>query len=64
MTGSELIKQTKNFLVSFNTPSQSIPRFAFKASKFWDLPANTIDEIFSLGVKSQDVIEQLTLNDL
>jgi hypothetical protein len=64
MTGSELIKETKNFLLSYNAPSQSMPKFAFKATKFWEMPANTIDEIFSLGVKSQDVIEQLTPNNL
>jgi hypothetical protein len=35
-----------------------MPRFAFKAQLFWELPPETVREILDLGVKTEDVIDK------
>ena len=58
MTGTELIKQVKRFLGGENVKDSKMPRFAFKAQLFWELPPETVREILDLGVKTEDVIDK------
>lgn len=59
MNGVELIKWTRDFMSSHNVSEKDMPRFGFRAQQFWDLPPQTIRDIFDLGVKSDDVIEKV-----
>ena len=43
-----------------NVSASDMPRFTFRSQQFWDLPPETIQEIFDLGVKSENVIEKVT----
>ena len=36
-----------------------MPHFAFRAQQFWELPPETIREVFDLGVKLEDIIEKV-----
>ena len=60
MNGIELIKWTREFLDSKGVEMEEMPKFAFRAQQFWELSPGTIQEIFDLGIKSEDVIEKVT----
>jgi hypothetical protein len=40
---------------------KNTPKFAFRAQQFNELPEETIREIFSLGIKQEDIIDQETM---
>ena len=60
MNGVELIKWAREYLTAKDVPPEEMPKFAFRAQQFWELSAQTIQEIFDLGIKSEDVIEKVT----
>jgi hypothetical protein len=39
---------------------ENAPRFAFRAQQFFELPLQTINEIYSLGVKQEDILDQVS----
>ena len=57
MSGVELIKWTHHFFEEKCCSSEDFPKFAFRAKQFYELPSETINEIFSLGVKKEDILE-------
>jgi hypothetical protein len=59
LNGVELIKWTQEYLRQQGVDSDDMPHFAFRAQQFWELPPETIREVFDLGVKSEDVIEKV-----
>ena len=51
MNGVELIKLTREYLTAQDVPPEEMPKFAFRAQQFFELPLETIEEIFDLGIK-------------
>jgi hypothetical protein len=39
---------------------ENLPHFTFKAQNFWEQPAETVNEIMTLGIKTADVLEEIT----
>ena len=60
MNGIELIKKITQFLEKNKVEKEDMPRFAFKAQQFWELPPETIKQVFELGIKQEDIIEKVT----
>ena len=59
MNGIEVINWVRDYLRKKGVETEDLPRFAFRGEKFYELPSETIQQIFELGVKSEDVIEKI-----
>lgn len=59
MNATRLITDTQQYMKEHRVANEDKPRFAFRAEKFWELTPEQIEEVFALGVKSDDVIEKM-----
>jgi hypothetical protein len=59
MNAVELIKSTREFLKRKGLTEEDMPTFAFRGKQFWELPPEKVAEVFKLGVKSRDIVEQV-----
>ena len=59
LNGVELIKWTREYLKKKGVDPTEMPQFAFRAQQFWELSPESVSEVFSLGIKSEDVIEKM-----
>jgi len=60
MNGIDVVKQTRDFLTSKGVQPDEMPRFAFRAQQFWDLPPESVREILKHGFKMDDIFEKVT----
>lgn len=58
--GVQLISETRTFMEAQGVRADHAPHFAFRAQTFWDLSQEQMDEVFSLGITRQDILEQIT----
>jgi hypothetical protein len=59
MNGIEVINWVRDYLRNKGVEQDDMPRFAFRGQHFFELPPETIQQIFELGIKPEDVIEKM-----
>lgn len=60
MTGDELIVWTRQFLSENGVSDREMPRFAFRAQQYYELPPEEVKRLQDLGIKTDDVLEKIT----